>query len=198
MKAETTAQAGFGALLKERREQVKMDHAALAGILGESPETIAAWEAGDGANLTLSQLGAIASALGTSIGALMPAPENDLNGGVIIQLPGERPILKGVRGGVDYYVYNCLVRTKQAPSMVPLVVDVLTDEPDQAKFNAGHAGNEFLFVLDGEIHMKWGDPENPQEAHLPTGASLFVEEHVPHAFTAAKGTGTARLLAVNF
>jgi len=189
---------GFGARLKERREQVKMDHAALAGLLGETPSTIASWEEGDGGELTLAQLSKIADALGTSIGALTPPAEYDLDGGVAIQFPEDRPILKGVRDDVDYYVYSCLVRTKHAPSMVPLVVDVLTDDPGEAKFNAGHAGNEFLLVLEGEVHMKWGDPENPQEALLPTGASLFVEEHVPHAFTAAKGTGSAKLIAVNF
>jgi (S)-2-hydroxypropylphosphonic acid epoxidase len=198
MGTEDTASTGFGVLLKERREQVKMDHAALAGLLGEDPDTIASWESGDGGDLTLAQLARISDVLGTSIGALTPSADNDLNNGVIIQLPEDRPILKGIRDNVDYYVYNCLVRTKQAPSMVPLVVDVLTDQPEQAKFNSGHAGNEFLFVLEGEIHMKWGDPENPQEALLPTGASLFVEEYVPHSFTAATGTGSAKLLAVNF
>lgn len=193
-----TASTGFAERLKERREQVKMDHAALASLLGETPETVAAWESGEGGELTLTQLGRIADVLGTSIGALTPPAGNDLDGGVIIQMPDERPILKGVRDDVDYYVYNCLVRTKRAPSLVPLVVDVLTDNPDEAKFNSGHAGNEFLFILEGEIHMKWGDSENPKEALLPTGASMFVEEHVPHAFTAAKGTGSAKLIAVNF
>ncbi|MFE7269465.1 helix-turn-helix domain-containing protein [Streptomyces sp. NPDC057623] len=196
--SNTMTASGFGARLKERREQVKMDHAALAKLLGETPDTVAAWENGDGGELTLTQLAKIADVLGTSIGALTPPAESDLNNGVVIQLPEDRPILKGVRDNVDYYVYNCLVRTKRAPSLVPLVVDVLTDDPDEAKFNSGHAGNEFLFVLEGEIHMKWGDAENPQEAVLPTGASLFVEEHVPHAFTAAKGTGSAKLIAVNF
>ncbi|MFJ9556021.1 helix-turn-helix domain-containing protein [Nocardiopsis sp. NPDC101807] len=194
----TTMASGFGARLRERREQVKMDRPALAGLLGETPDTVASWEAGEGGELTLDQLARIADALGTSVGALTPQAEYDLDDGVAIQRPEDRPILKGVRDDVDYYVYNCLVRTKRAPSMVPLVVDVLTDDPDDAKFNSGHAGNEFLLVLEGEIHMKWGDPANPREALLPTGASLFVEEHVPHAFTAAKGTGTAKLVAVNF
>lgn len=196
--SSTVMSSGFGARLKERREQVKMDHAALAALVGETPDTVAAWETGENGDLTLTQLSEIADALGTPVGNLMPPAEDDLDNGVVIQFPEDRPILKGVRGGTDYYVYNCLVRTKKAPSMVPLVVDVLTDNPDEAKFNDGHAGNEFLLVIEGEIHMKWGDPENPQEAVLPTGTSLFVEENMPHAFTAVKGTGSAKLIAVNF
>ncbi|MFI1015816.1 helix-turn-helix domain-containing protein [Streptomyces sp. NPDC020965] len=196
--SSTMTADGFGARLKQRREQVKMDHAALATLLGETPEAVAAWEVGEGGELTLAQLAKIADVLGTSIGALTPPAENDLNDGVVIQLPADRAILEGVRDDVDYYVYHCLVRTKRVPSLVPLVVDVLTDNPDEAKFNAGHAGSEFLFVLEGEIHMKWGDPKDPQETVLPTGASMFVEEHVPHAFTAARGTSTAKLIAVNF
>src|SRR5699024_7893566 len=121
MMGNSTLVNGFGARLKERREQVKMDHAALAGLLGETPSTIASWEEGDGGELTLAQLSKIADALGTSIGALTPPAEYDLDGGVAIQFPEDRPILKGVRDDVDYYVYSCLVRTKHAPSMVPLV-----------------------------------------------------------------------------
>ncbi|MET8327061.1 helix-turn-helix domain-containing protein [Streptomyces sp. NPDC005181] len=196
--SSTVTASGFGARLRERREQVKMDHEALASLLGETPDTIAAWEGGDNGDLTLTQLSEIADALGTPVGNLTPPAENDLDNGVVIQLPEDRPILKGVRGGTDYYIYNCLVRTKKAPSMVPLVVDVLTDNPDEAKFNGGHGGSEFLLVVEGEIHMKWGDPENPREAVLPKGTSLFVEENVPHAFTAARGTGSAKLVAVNF
>ncbi|MUL43182.1 helix-turn-helix transcriptional regulator [Streptomonospora sp. PA3] len=197
--AEVVAEREFALNLKERREQVKMDRSALADLLEISTDRLADWENGRGLeNLTLQEMSRLAETLGTSIGALAPEAENDLENGALYQLPDQRSVLKGVRGGTDYYVYHCLVRTRTAPSMVPLVVDVLVDDPKEAKFNDGHAGSEFIFVLEGEVHMMWGDPENPNETVLPTGSSLYLEPYVRHAFTATEGSGGARLLAVNF
>jgi transcriptional regulator with XRE-family HTH domain len=189
----------FGQLLQERREQVKMDRAALANLLDVRVETIEGWEQdGQAADLTLARLEQIADALGTTAANLTPAPDGDLDGGVRIQYPEEQSVLTGVRGGVDYYTYHCLVKTRTLPSLVPLVVDVLVDDPAKAQLNHGHAGNEFIYVLEGEIDMKWGDPEKPNQAVLPAGSSLYLKPYVRHSFTATPGAGTTRLLAVNF
>ncbi|WDZ85836.1 helix-turn-helix domain-containing protein [Micromonospora cathayae] len=193
------AEQAFASKLRERREQVKLDQAGLAERLGVPVAELADWEQGRHVgDLSLAQLMKLAEVLGTSLEHLAPDVEDDLDAGVLIQRPEDRSVLKGVRGGVDYYVYHCLVRTRQVPSLVPLVVDVLVDDPAEAKFNDGHAGNEFIYVLSGEIHMKWGDPARPHEAVLPTGSSLYLQPYVRHAFTAARGSGPARLLAVNF
>jgi len=197
--AGNSAVMEFGDKLRERREQVKMDQAALAGRLRISTDELNEWEQGKNVDeLPFGRILELAEALDTTVDQLAPAAPDDRKNGVLVQLPEQRAVLKGVRDGLDYYVYNCLVRTRAVPSLVPLVVDVLVDDPAQAKFNDGHAGNEFIYVLSGTIHMKWGDPDAPDEAILPEGASLYIEPYVRHSFTAADGTGPARLLAVNF
>jgi (S)-2-hydroxypropylphosphonic acid epoxidase len=196
--SELTMEKQFADKLRERREQIKMNQSGLAELLGVPVERLDAWEAGNTADLTLGEIGRIASVLGTSVGALTPETDSDLDDGVLITPPDQQPIISGVREGVDYYVYRCLTRTRTVPSLVPLVVDVLVDDPEQAKSNHGHTGHEFIYVLEGEIHLKWGPLGRQREAVLETGASLYLQPYVPHSFTAAKGTGGAKLLAVNF
>jgi transcriptional regulator with XRE-family HTH domain len=196
--AQVSTALQFAEKLRERRQQVKMDQATLAGAAGVPVETIESWEAGGATNLTLLELGQLADVLDTSIGELAPTAADDLDNGVRIQQPADQSVIQGVRDGMDYYTYHCLVRSRTVPSMVPLVVDVLVDDPDKARLNGGHAGHEFLYVLDGELDIKWGEPGDIRTAVLRTGASLYIKPYVSHSFTASKGTGSARLLAVNF
>lgn len=197
MAPESTA-LQFAEKLRERRQQVKMDQATLAGAVGVPVEIIESWETGGGTELTLLELGHLADVLDTSIGELAPAAGDDLDHGVRIQEPGQQLVINGVRDGMDYYTYHCLVRSRTVPSMVPLVVDVLVDDPDKARLNGGHAGHEFLYVLEGEIDIKWGEPGDIRTAVLQTGTSLYIQPYVSHSFTAKQGTGSAKLLAINF
>jgi transcriptional regulator with XRE-family HTH domain len=196
--AQAATATEFAAKLRERRQQVKMDQPTLAGRLGVPAETVADWESGGGTGLTLFELGRLADVLDTSVSELAPSAADDLDHGVLIQQPADQQVIEGVRDGMDYYTYHCLVRSRTVPSMVPLVVDVLVDDPDSARLNGGHAGHEFLYVLAGEVDIKWGEPGDIRTAVLPTGASLYIKPYTSHSFTARKGTGSARLLAVNF
>jgi uncharacterized RmlC-like cupin family protein/DNA-binding XRE family transcriptional regulator len=188
----------FAEKLRERRQQVKMDRATLAGAVGVPVEIVESWETGGATHLTLLELGHLADVLDTSIGELAPSAADDLDHGVRIQQPDQQSVINGERDGMDYYTYHCLVRSRTVPSMVPLVVDVLVDDPDKARLNGGHSGHEFLYVLEGELDVKWGEPGDIRTAVLRTGTSLYIQPYVPHSFTAKKGTGRAKLLAVNF
>ncbi|MGW4116565.1 cupin domain-containing protein [Actinosynnema sp. NPDC004786] len=187
-----------GNRIRQRRALVKMDQAALATKLDVPVSVVQGWESGTGAEpLDLTGLAGVAAALSTSIADLVPAPEDDLTDGVRFQLPDEDSSIVGSRGGMDYYVYRCLVRSPSVPMLIPLVVDVLVDDRERAEFNGGHAGHEFIYVMEGSVHMQWGDKAEPKAADLPTGASIYISPYVSHTFTALGGRN-ARLLAVNF
>ncbi|MEQ4303821.1 cupin domain-containing protein [Plantactinospora sp. B6F1] len=191
------ATSGFGAKLRSRRQQIKLNEHHLADRLGINAETVREWEQShDLPDLTLAQVSDIAKALDTNPATLVPGHRSDLDNGVKLQYAGDADAITGKRGGAEYYTYHCLVRTHTAPNMVPLLVDVLRQGEDESQFNAGHPGGEFIYVLEGDVHMRWGDPEAPSKADLPQGSSIYIAPFVPHAFVAT--TPAARLLAVNF
>lgn len=188
----------YGAKIKARREHIKMDLKAFAGALGVSPAEITALEEDGSGDLTLDKLTTIAGVLGTSVSDITPEFVSDLDEGVCYQLPGDNPVIKGMRAGTNYYTYNCLVRTRTLPKLVPLLLEVNVDEPDKAAFNSGHDAHEIIYCMEGDIHLFWGDPENPKEVFLPEGSSFYIAPNVPHTLTMAKGSGPGKVISVNF
>jgi (S)-2-hydroxypropylphosphonic acid epoxidase len=190
-------EATFGQKIKARREHIKLDLQGFAGALGLSTEEITALEA-DKAEITLDRLTTIADVLGTSISELTPEFVSDLDEGVAYQIPDDNPVIQGMRAGAEYYTYNCLVRTRTLPKLVPLLLDINVDDPDKAAFNTGHDAHEVIYCMEGDIVLKWGDPNNPKEVTLPQGSSFYIAPGVPHTLTTTKGSGPGKVISVNF
>jgi (S)-2-hydroxypropylphosphonic acid epoxidase len=197
MSVAPALEATYGEKIKARREHIKMDREAFAKALGMTADQVDSLEGGS-ADITLDQLTAIANTLGTSIAELTPDFVSDLDEGVCYQLPEDNPVIKGERAGTNYYTYNCLVRTRTMPKLVPLLLEVNVDDPEKAAFNAGHDAHEIIFCMEGDIHLKWGDPENPREVTLPQGSSFYIAPGVPHTLTTTKGSGPGKVISVNF
>ncbi|WP_440106754.1 cupin domain-containing protein [Streptosporangium sp. H16] len=187
----------YGQKIRARREHIKMDRDAFAGALGVTPDEVTALEENSGV-LTLDRLTSIASVLGTSLPELTPEFVSDLDGGVRYQLPGDNPVIEGHRGDTEYYTYNCLVRTRTVPKLVPLLLEVNVDDPEKAAFNVGHDAHEVIYCMEGDIHLKWGDKENPKEVTLPQGSSFYIAPGVPHTLTTTKGSGPGKVISINF
>ena len=195
----TTQQQQFGERLADRMSLVKLSPETLGRMIDVPAETVQGWiDSGPDDSLNVAKLDRLARALGTTIAALVPDPDDDLDLGVTFQRPGDNESRQTVRGGVDYYGFQCLARTRTMPAFIPLVVDVLVDDPKDVQLNHGHASHEFIYVMEGEIEARWGDPANPRLEVLPTGSSLYIKPDVPHSWTATPGSGRAKLLAVNF
>ncbi|WP_433500725.1 cupin domain-containing protein [Sphaerimonospora sp. CA-214678] len=197
MTAAPALEATYGQKIRARREHIKMDRHAFARALGMTVDDIAALE-DDKKDLTLGTLTSIAGLLGTSIAELTPEFISDLDEGVRYQLPGDNPVIEGMRAGTNYYTYNCLVRTRTVPKLVPLLLEVNVDDPDKAAFNAGHDAHEVIYCMEGDIHLKWGDPDNPKEVTLPQGSSFYIAPNVPHTLTTTKGSGPGKVISINF
>lgn len=195
----TTTEQDFGQRLTARRQYLKMDVDTLSRRTGIEPERIENWELGSfiADEISLATLDKLATALETHIAELTPCASTDLCDGVQIKEADTGDVYVGVRNGQEYYRYRELVRSRDCPNMVSLIVDVLGTDPVRAQFNAGHDGHEFIYVVDGDVQASWGDPAAPSTARLQQGSSLYISPNVPHTFTAASSSG-ARLLAVNF
>jgi transcriptional regulator with XRE-family HTH domain len=187
-----------GELVQDRREQLKLTREIFADLLGDAVDYVRQLEE-DSAfvdALTVQKLQQIAQVLGTSASALIPASISDLVAGVKIQGESSGIVIQGMREGVHYYTYTCLVRTNSSPTMIPLLVDVHETTQGMAKFNAGHAGSEFIYVMSGSVEMQWGDSTDPNVQKIEEGSSIYISPFVPHAFTSVGEQ--ARLVAVNF
>ncbi|QUX30591.1 2-hydroxypropylphosphonic acid epoxidase [Nocardiopsis akebiae] len=198
MAATPALEETYGQKIKDRREHIKMDRGSFAKMLDLSVDDVAAMEEKGGGELTLEKLTQIAGILGTSTAELTPGFVTDLDEGVRVQMPSDNPVVEGMRDGTEYYTYNCLVRTRTLPNLVPLLLEVNVDDPDKAAFNSGHDAHEIIFCMEGDIHFKWGDPANPKEATIPQGGSFYIAPNVPHTLTATKGSGPAKVVSVNF
>ncbi len=93
--------------------------------------------------------------------------------------------------GVSYgYSYESLGADKKDRKMEPFIV---TLEPETVKKAAQstHDGEEFIFVLEGEMEVTLGDHSDV----LSPGDSIYYSSTIPHR-VGAKGSASAKILAV--
>jgi len=86
------------------------------------------------------------------------------------------------------YSYESLAPEKANRLMEPFIVTLL---PTEAEEFSNHDGQEFLFVLEGEIKVQVGD----QAEFLRPGDAVYYDSNQPHLVKATGGT-KARILAV--
>ena len=93
--------------------------------------------------------------------------------------------------GVSYgYSYESLGADKKDRKMEPFIV---TLDPESVKKPAQstHDGEEFIFVLEGEMEVTLGDHSDV----LAAGDSIYYSSTIPHR-VGAKGNAPAKILAV--
>lgn len=88
---------------------------------------------------------------------------------------------------LDFYA---LASDKAGRHMEPFVIDVYPSSADDIKLST-HEGEEFIFVLDGEIEISYGK----DLYHLTKGDSIYYDSIVAHNVHSMSGTA-AKILAV--
>jgi len=86
------------------------------------------------------------------------------------------------------YSYESLAPEKANRMMEPFIVTLVHTEAEEF---SNHDGQEFLFVLEGEIKVQVGDHAEV----LQTGDSVYYDSNQPH-LVKATGSTQARILAV--
>lgn len=108
----------------------------------------------------------------------------------VVRKDQRRPVARhGEKKSAKYgYTYESLAPEKANRAMEPFIVTLL---PTEAEEFSSHDGQEFLFVLDGEIKVQVDD----EVEILKVGDSVYYDSNKPHLVKAA-GQKDARILAV--
>jgi quercetin dioxygenase-like cupin family protein/DNA-binding XRE family transcriptional regulator len=171
--------------VRELREIAGVSVAELARDLKVSEQEYTAFESGS-ADIPLGTLYAIAAHFGVELAAV---------------LTGEQPrlhVYSVVRAGTGPSVehrtehqYQSLAPNFAHKKAEPFLVTVAPAPANSTTRTGSHPGQEFIYVLEGELAVHVDD----HEVLLHPGDSLYFDAGSPHALRAA-GPASVRLLAV--
>ena len=180
----------IGAKIKNIRESSKISKEELSKETNLSLDLINSIEKG-GAVPSLTPLTKIARALGVRLGTFLDdAPQNgpivvkEGKSNQIVYFSGEEDQTDS--SSLDFY---SLGAGKNDRHMEPFIIDVHTEEGD---FNlSSHEGEEFVYVLQGEIEVKYGQ----DSFVLSKGDSIYYDSIIPHHLHSHNGE-ISKILAV--
>ena len=187
-----------GERIAELRKTYSVSREALAERSGIPVELISRIE-DDGLIPDLAPLIKIARGLGVRLGTLLDdheklgpvicrAGEADAAARFITGLSAEAGPEKDGQGGRKGLNFRALAAEKNGRHMEPFIVDI---EPQSHQEKSTHEGEEFIFVLEGELSLEYGTDRHS----LKKGDSIYYDSIVPHRVLAAGGD-PARILAV--
>lgn len=171
------------------RESLRLSVDDLAERCDCDPGVITRIEAGEIVP-SLTPLIRIARALGVRLGTLL---DDDTDVGPVVTRAAEaaevtrlKSLETGENGGtLDFF---SLATGKSSRHMEPFLIDV---NPAEGRTLSSHEGEEFLYVLAGELEVEYGK----DSFTLAQGDSIYYDSIVPHQVRAA-GAAPARILAV--
>lgn len=173
------------------REGQNMSIEELAEASNSSVKLIESLENGD-LIPSLTPLFKIARALGVRLGTFLDdAPQN----GPVLTRSGRSDSIVRFSGKLDgtkdsKLDFYALAAEKQDRHMEPFLIDVYPIESNEHKLSS-HEGEEFIYVMDGEIEVLYGQ----EKYMLKKGDSIYYDSIVPHDLHAF-GKDVAKILAV--
>lgn len=178
----------IGANLRAIRLEKGLSLAVLAQKSGISDATLSRVETGK-TLVSAHNLYTLGKALGVDITAFYAPEARPLRSGV-------RAITRQGQGHsveTDRFAALILAGDLSHKDMHPSINVITATHLDEVGGMTGHAGEEFLYVLEGHLVL--------HSAHyapvlLEQGDSIYFDGSMPHAYLAAKGT-KARILVVN-
>ncbi|BBL61233.1 DNA-binding protein [Methanobrevibacter arboriphilus] len=180
----------IGAKIKNLRESREITKEELSKETNVSLELINSIESGDVVP-SLTPITKIAKALGVRLGTFLDdAPQN----GPLIVKNGETNSVVYFSGeenqtDVSALEFHSLGAGKNDRNMEPFIIDVHTEN---GEFNlSSHEGEEFIYVLEGEIEVKYG-----QDSFIVSkGDSIYYDSIIPHHLHSYNGE-ISKILAV--
>ena len=177
----------IGARLKQVRTQRGWSLAKLALATGISDATISRVETGK-TLVSAHNLYVLAKVLGVDITAFYSHAAHPLQSGIrSVSRGGQGQALETAR-----YLTTILAGDLSNKQMHPAINVITKTALAQGETLTGHSGEEFLFVLEGQLIL--------HSAHyapllLDAGDSLYFDGTMPHAYLAGQG-GHARILVL--
>jgi transcriptional regulator with XRE-family HTH domain len=186
-----TQKAGPGKALKLLRQRESWTLSDVSRRTGVPTSTLSRIE-NDVISPTFHQLSKIAAGLEIDFATLVSsrdeAPLLAATGGRrSINLPGEGDVLELGRVKLTYLSADMLQK-----SFAPVYVEVRARTLEEAGGLSTHAGEEFLYVIEGEIQLL---TEHYAALTLSRGASIYFDSSTPHAYVAT-GETPCKLLSI--
>lgn len=176
----------IGKRVKAWREERKISRETLAELTGLELDFIIALEDKD-IYPSIGPLQKISRVLGVRLGTFM---DDQISKDPIINRIEERKeddLRMQVRASEKAsFHYHSLAKGKSDRNMEPFIIDI---EPDGDNTLSSHEGEEFMYVIEGELTVVYG-----KETHiLKAGDSIYYNSIVPHHVGVEK---KAKILAV--
>ena len=180
----------IGARVKLIRENRKLSIEDVSERTKLSVEQISSIE--DGSLVpNLTPLIKIARVLGVRLGTFMDDDEN--LGPVVTRAKQEKAVTRfsdrgnAINSDLDFYT---LAQNKAGRHMDPFVIDIFPSSENEIKLST-HEGEEFIYVLEGEVEIKYGK----ETYQLKAGDSIYYESIVAH-HVHSFGSEKAKILAI--
>ena len=180
----------IGARVKLIRENRKLSIEDVSERTNLSVEQIESIE--DGSLVpNLTPLIKIARVLGVRLGTFMDDDEN--LGPVVTRAKQEKAVTRfsdrgnAINSDLDFYT---LAQNKAGRHMDPFVIDIFPSSENEIKLST-HEGEEFIYVLEGEVEIKYGK----ETYQLKAGDSIYYESIVAH-HVHSFGSEKAKILAI--
>lgn len=177
--------------IREKRQMTTEDlAAALPGDKANNLQLVESLERGDLVP-SLTPLLQIARALGVRLGSFL---DDQVGNSVVLTRAQDVPetsrfVGSNLGAARAELAFHSLAANKADRHMEPFLIDVKPHAGDTVL--STHEGEEFVFVLEGEIELAYGK----EKYQVSTGDSIYYDSIVPHHLH-AKGDQTAKILAV--
>ena len=162
--------------IKELREILEISVLDMAKDTDIPFETYAKYEKGE-TDIPISVLYTIANRLGTDVTVLLTGEEARMDSAAVCR-KGKGVQIERYPG----YEYSSLAYNFKRRTMEPLLVLLDSSRPVAAPVS--HSGQEFNFVIEGQMKVTVGKNEHI----LSAGDSIYFDARIPHGQSAVNGT----------
>ncbi len=180
----------IGSKIKQYRESLQITRNELSERSGLDMEQITKIE--DKQEIpSMGPLIKIARGLGTRLGTFLD--DSDQIGPVLVRAGDEHDTISfasqniGTREHLNFF---SLAHDKTGRHMEPFIIDIEANNESNYKLSS-HEGEEFIYVLDGEIEINYGK----ELYHLKKGDSIYLDSIIAHNVHAYQNQ-SAKMLAV--
>ena len=162
--------------IKELREILEISSLDMAKDTDIPFETYSKYEKGE-LDIPISVLYTIANRLGTDVTVLLTGEEARMNSAAVCR-KGRGVQIERYPG----YEFSSLAYNFRNRTMEPLLVLLDSSKPQAAQVS--HSGQEFNYVVEGQIRVTVGKNEHI----LSAGDSIYFDARLPHGQSAVNGT----------
>ncbi len=167
----------IGYKLRRLREDNNMSVSDISSQSGVHPSQIESIEKGE-LIPSVATLVKLSRSLGVRLGTFLDGMESTEPAVTQNGSQAPRPTInlaEGKGSDMEHLKFYALAQNKADRNMEPFIVNVEYTVPDAKPSN--HEGEEFLYVLNGDVELAYGQEKYP----LHPGDSIYFDSIVPHS-----------------